>query len=154
MPGNTHLLSPFLKRGDTDSANSCRPISLFPIVSKILERIAADQLINYLESNKLLSTSQHGFRLKLSTQSALSVITDNIYSNMDRECILLLTLCDLSTAFDSVSHTALINNCAMLIVDSYRFRDHVNNRKSIRLNNVIHNTAYGVPQSSMTGPVV
>ncbi len=100
------LVVPLFKGGDTDSVNNYRAISFLPTVSKTLESIVADQLINYLESNKLLSISQHGFRPKLSTESALTIITDNIYSNMDRKCISLLTLCDLSKAFDSVCHSS------------------------------------------------
>ncbi len=120
------LVVPLFKGGDTCSVNNYSPISLLPIVSKTLERVVADQLRNYLWSNKLLQTSEHGFHPKLSTESTLTVITDNIYSNMDRNCKSLLTLRKLSTAFDSVSQTVLINKWAKLDVDSYWFRDYVN----------------------------
>ncbi len=83
----THVLVVPLFIGNTDSVNNYKLISLLTFVSKTLERIVADQLVNYLQSNKLLSTSQHGFCRKLSTKFALTVITDNIYSNMDRKCI-------------------------------------------------------------------
>lgn len=72
--------------------------SLLPIMSKILEIIVARQLSDYLETNKLLSNSQHGFRSKL-----LIVISDKIYENTDNKNISMLTLCDLLKAFDSVN---------------------------------------------------
>ncbi len=98
------LVIPLLKSGDVCDLNNFRPVSLLPIISKVLEKIVASQLTLFLESKKLLSNSQHGFRPKLSTETALTVITDEIYKNMDSKKIYISTLCDLSKAFDSVSH--------------------------------------------------
>ncbi len=68
----------------------------------------------YLENNKLLSNTQHGFRPRVSTETALTVVTDETYNSMEHKKISLLTLCDLSKAFDSVHHTFLINRCLKL----------------------------------------
>ncbi len=77
---------------------------------------------------------------------------------MDNKSISLLTLCDLSKAFDSVSHSILLSKCANLNIDSFWFKDCVSNRtQSVRLNNnisSIQNIAYGVPQGSILGPVL
>ncbi len=54
-------------------------------------------------------------KLALCTETALVVITDEIFSNMDSKKVTPLTLCDLSTAFDSVSHAFFLNKCAKLI---------------------------------------
>ncbi len=115
-------------------------------------------MLHYLESNKLISNNQHGFRPKLSTETAPTVITDSIYNNMDNKNISLLTLCDLSKAFDSVSHSILLSKCANLNTDSFGFKDYVSKRtQSARLNNnisSIQNIAYGVPQCSILGPIL
>ena len=74
---------PAFKNGDPDEVSNYRPISLLPVISKILEKIVASQLTSYLETNNLLSNSQHGFRPKLSTETALLKIPDRIYHNMD-----------------------------------------------------------------------
>ena len=72
-------------------------MSLLPSLSKVLEKkVVAHQLTTYLEANKLLSNSQYGFRPKLSTESALTTVTNKIYTNMDNKKISLITLCDLS----------------------------------------------------------
>ena len=55
------LVVPTYKSGDTDSIANYRPICLLPILSKILEKVIAIQLLDYLESNKLLNNAQHGF---------------------------------------------------------------------------------------------
>ena len=62
---------PAYKSGDVDNVTNYRPISLLPVLSKILEKIVANQLTEYLETNNLLSETQHGFRPKLSTETAL-----------------------------------------------------------------------------------
>ncbi len=96
------LVIPLFKSGDVSDFNNFRPVSLLPIISKVLEKIAADQFTHFLESKKFLSNSQHGFRPKLSTETAVIVITDKIFNNMDSKEISILTLCDLTKAFDSV----------------------------------------------------
>ncbi len=50
-------------------------------------------------------------------------ITDKIYNNMDNNRISLLTLCNLSKAFDSVSHSILLSKFANLNIDSFWFKD-------------------------------
>ncbi len=95
-------------------------------------------MLHYLESNRLITNSQHGFRPKLSTETDLTVITDNIYNNMDNKSIRLLTLCDLSKAFDSVSHSIILSKCTHLNIDSFWFNDYVSNiTQSVRLNNIV-----------------
>ena len=62
---------PYYKSGDIENVSNYRPISLLPILSKVQEKIVATQLVMYLESNKLLSNFQHGFRKHMSTETAL-----------------------------------------------------------------------------------
>ncbi len=77
------IVTPLYKAGDESNVGNYRPISLLPIFSKIIEKIVANQLTEHLENNKLLSDTQHGFRPHLSTSTALAVITDKLYNNMD-----------------------------------------------------------------------
>ncbi len=130
------LVIPLFKYGDPDVVSNYRPISILPIVSKILEKSVAKQLSNYLENNNLLTISQHGFRPKLSTETTLTTITDKLYENMDNKKISVLTLCDLSKAFDSINHKTLIYKCSLLNIDEFWFYDYLNNRSlSVRLDN-------------------
>ena len=43
------------KSGERSDPNNYRPITVLPIVSKILEKAAHSQMYNYLQDNKLLS---------------------------------------------------------------------------------------------------
>ena len=91
------LVTPIHKSGASHDLGNYRPISLLSVLSKIIEKVIATQLVNFLESNKLLNATQHGFRPNLSTITAgITKITNKIYENMDNKKISLLTLCALS----------------------------------------------------------
>ena len=51
---------PVLEEGDREKPNNYRPISLLPVLSKLCERIALNQLMPYLVENDRLSTHQSG----------------------------------------------------------------------------------------------
>ncbi len=76
-----HVLAiPLSKSGDVSDFNNFRPVSLLLIISKVLEKIVANQLTHVLETKKLLSNSQHGFRSKLSTETAVSLSSQTKYT--------------------------------------------------------------------------
>ena len=152
------LVCPAFKGGDKENPGQYRPISLLPILSKVLERVVSDQLCAYLAENQLLSDTQHGFRSQLSTQTALSKVLEILYRNIDNNEISLLALCDLSKAFDSVSHQILLNKMLMLKIDVFWFESYLCDRfQSVRLDNHISSKksiTYGVPQGSVLGPIL
>lgn len=113
------VVVPVFKSGNQYEPQNYRPISLLPVVSKILEKVIASQLTQHLESNNLLSSTQHGFRSSLSTDTALLTLSNTLYTNMDKKKVSLITVCDLSKAFDSVSHNILLSKLDDLKIDSF-----------------------------------
>ena len=100
---------PVFKKGDSKLINNYRPISLLPVISKVLEKIIDNQLSQlYFEDNKLFHDNQYGFRTGLSTEYATIELTDRILSNMDRNEIPFIIFLDLSKAFDTLDHTILL----------------------------------------------
>ena len=71
------------KTGSLISFDNYRPISVLPAISKVIEKIAYDQLSVYLEQRGLLSESQYGFRKGYNTELAVTVSTDDIRRAMD-----------------------------------------------------------------------
>ena len=71
-------VTPIYKDGDKSDVSNCRPISVLPILSKILERAVHDQLYNYLTCNNIINQCQSGFRRNHSTNTALLDVTDHI----------------------------------------------------------------------------
>ncbi len=67
-------------------------------------------------------------------------------------------MCDLSKAFDSVSHDILLNKCAKLEIDNFWFKNYLCNRaQSVRIWNDMSSALqvhYGVPQGSVLGPIL
>jgi len=53
-----------------------QPISVRPVLSKVLERVVHDQLVSYLLKFKLLSDRQSGFCPQHSIQDSLVHVTD------------------------------------------------------------------------------
>ena len=64
-------VTPIFKEDAKTDPNNYRPISVLPVVSKLIEIIVFKQLYEYLYSNHLLTESQSGFRPMFSTETAL-----------------------------------------------------------------------------------
>ncbi len=151
-------VDPIFKSGDRCDAKNYRPISILQILSKILEMIVSKQLTSFLESHRLLSCNQHGFRPKLSTEIALTKVTNMLFKNMDEKKISLVTLGDLSKAFDRVNHKILLDKLSKVNVDSFWFKECLRGRpQEVKVNNTLSNikqTTFGVPQGSLLGPIL
>ena len=63
-------LKPLYKKGTETDPKNFRPISLFPIVSKIIEKVIHDQTMDYLTENSILYRHQSGFRKNHSTDTS------------------------------------------------------------------------------------
>ena len=116
------LVVPIHKSGPASDPANFRPISLVPVIAKIVERIVQRQLHVYLSQNHLFSSAQHGFRPRHSTETALISVSDKILSAVDKGEISLLCLLDLSKCFDVINHSKLLDKLQLHGVDAEWFR--------------------------------
>ena len=116
---------PIYKSGDPSDPSNFRPISILPVISKIVERVVQRQLYYYLSANHLLSPTQHGFRPLHSTETALTHITDEIFLAFDSGKISLLCLIDLSKCFDVINHRKLLNKLQTLGINTSWFQNYL-----------------------------
>ena len=138
-----------------------RPITVLPILSKILEGLVHTQIYSYLCENKILSQSQFGFRPKLSTSTALAFFTDSILDNADNGLITASVFLDLNEAFDTVDHNILLRKLKLIGLDSKSlnwFESYLSNRlQKTSISNTLSSAlpvSVGVPQGSILGPLL
>ena len=101
-------MTPVPKSGDRHEVNNYRPVSVLPVLAKILEGIVHDQLFGYLEKNKILCEEQAGFRPNRSTQDVLLRATDDWKKALDLGQFVATVMIDLSKAFDSINYDLLL----------------------------------------------
>jgi retron-type reverse transcriptase len=140
-----------------------RPITVLPVLSKILERFVHTQIYNYQTENKILSSQQFGFRPKLSTSTALALFTDRILENNDNGHLTASVFLDLSKAFDTVDHAILLHKLRSVRLDDnslrwFEFESYLTSRQQITsINNTLSSSLsvlVGVPQGSILGPLL
>jgi hypothetical protein len=101
----TATIIPILKpRKPADSPGSYRPVSLTSCVAKVMERLVADRLSYYLESNNLLAPCQAGFRRGRSTEEQIARVCQDIFDGLESKNHERSVLCllDFSRAYDKV----------------------------------------------------
>ena len=103
-------VTPLLKKADLDSVDvkSYRPISNSSVTSKLLESVVSKQLVKYLKDKDLLSDLQSAYRAKHSTETVVLKVLADIVLALDSGDMAMLTLLDLSAAFDSIDHDILL----------------------------------------------
>lgn len=157
------IVKPLFKSGSTSQFTNYRPISILPVLSKVLERILYNQLSYFIERNNILYESQFGFRKNRSTFMPLALIHDYITSNISRNKACVGIYLDLKKAFDTVNHEILLKKMYMYGIrnESLKmFQSYLQNRvQKTKLDHVnitsppetIHT---GVPQGSILGPIL
>ena len=84
-----------------------RPVSLLPICGKILERLMFNEMFEFFIENKLISSSQSGFKLGDSCINQLLSISHEVYSSFDEGSEVRSIFLDIAKAFDKVWHDGI-----------------------------------------------
>ena len=156
------IIKPILKKSslDPDVLTNYRWFSQLPIC-KIMERVVSHQLINYLENNNLLDYFQSAYNKSVSTETALTHVTDLIHNSLDSSYCVQLLLIDFSSAFDMLNHSILINRIIELGIEGSPVQwlmSFITDRtSSVKINDFISpptNILKGVPQGSVLGPLL
>ena len=78
-------ITPTYKAEDPMEFENYRPISILPILSKILEEIVLKRLVDFLNEHNIQNKSQFGFRKHHSATLALIDLIDNISNSLDNK---------------------------------------------------------------------
>ena len=104
------LVIPLLKKPSCDCNNlkNYRPVSNLSFISKALEQIVYFQFLNHITANKLIDKFQSAYKPRHSTKTALIRVVNNMLNAIDNGNLSLLTMLDLSAAFDTIDHSILL----------------------------------------------
>ena len=157
----TAKLRPIHKSGPKTDPSNYRPISIIPILSKVIEKHVTKHLFSFLNKYSILHKSQSGFRKGHSCNTALINLVDKWFKSIDNGEIVGAVFFDLKKAFDVVDHELLLDK-----LSQYKFnvtslswiRSYLTNRSQCIVDrNITSNLEIvksGVPQGSVLGPVL
>ena len=96
----TAVIRPILKKAGSEENNldNYRPIAQLSLFSKIIERVASNQIMQHLIRHNILHSQQIAYVLNKITETALARINNDILANNIGTIIICL---DLSTAYDT-----------------------------------------------------
>ena len=157
----TAKVTPIHKSDSKDDTNNYRPISVLPLLSKLMERAVQVQLVDFVTKNRVLSIHQSGFRKQHSTQTSITYLTDYILERMDNQHMTGAVFIDLSKAFDLVDHDCLLyklDHYGVRGISKLWFENYLSSRsQKVKYRNTLSctmNLQYGVPQGSILGPLL
>ena len=159
----TALVIPLLKkRGAELIYKNYRPVSNLQYVSKLTERAVVNQLCAHSDLSYPLPSCQSAYRVGHSTETALVKVMSDMLLDMDQQKVTQLVMIDLSSAFDTVSHSVLLDimekSFGVSGVPLHWLESYLTSRsqcviiQSTRSAPCELNT--GVPQGSCLGPVL
>ena len=156
------IVVPIFKSGDPFSFNNYRPISILPVISKVLEKIVFLQLSSFLASEGILYENQFGFRQNHSTYMPISILYDHVTSSIANKQVCAAIFLDLRKAFDTVNHCILLEKLKLYglkhkVLDF--FHSYLLNRSQVTKYNSFTSKSpktvtLGVPQGSILGPLL
>jgi len=79
-----------------------RPVSLTSQISKVIESLLRDAIVEHLERNTLIRDSQHGFRKGRSCLTNLLAFLDKVTESIDNGLCVDVIFLDFAKAFDKV----------------------------------------------------
>jgi hypothetical protein len=150
---------PVFKKGPPEDVSNYRPISLLPIIGKILEKCIHNHIYSILLND--ISNNQHGFMQQRSTSTQLVSFYDEVYNMADTNIQVDIAYLDFSKAFDCISHKLLLHKLKGLGF-SGKLYNWLSEYLTCRMQRVILNgvnsdfltVKSGVPQGSILGPLL
>jgi hypothetical protein len=158
------VVKPLLKKANLDPnvLSNYRPVSNLSFLSKLVEKLAMQQLLDHVTDHNLLPHFQSAYRMHHSTETALLRVLNDLLCASDYSKVSILTLLDLSAAFDTIDHTILVNRLKIVfgihdLALSF-FESYLTDRKqTVLISGYSSDPAplsCGVPQGSVLGPLL
>ena len=151
---------PIFKAGDEQLITNYRPMSVLNFFSKIFEKVVANYIVDFLESNNILYEHQYGFRKGHSTNHAVITLVERVAKALDTGKIVVGVYLYIRKAFDAIDHPILLRKLYSLGIRGNLYtwiKSYLTNRSQfVMYNNSKSETKFithGVPQGSILGPL-
>lgn len=143
-----------------EDIESYRPISLLPVIGKIIEKILLLRLKPILQSQNLIPDHQFGFRDSHATVEQVNRMVKTIRTAFEEKKYCSAVFLDISQAFDKVWHTGLLYKLKKNL--PYPFFEIIRSYLECRYFYVkvngnqtnLHDIKSGIPQGSVLGPLL
>ena len=152
---------PLYKKGDSTTLSNYRPISILPIISKIIEKCMKSRLTAFIDKYSIVNAGQFGFQRGVSTQDAILQITEQIYESLNKNSSAIGIFIDFSKAFDTINRNILLKKLEKYGIRGLPLRllaSYLENRtQAVRVGNVLSpfkQIDMGLPQGSVLAPLL
>ena len=159
----TAYITPLLKKPSLERnlLKNYRPVSNLSFIFKLIEKVATKQLNIYINCEGFANVKQSAYRRLHSTETALLKTQDDIAASVDSSKAVVLTVLDLSAAFNTIDHYILFNclsnwfwvyGTVLKWIKSYL----TNQKQNVKLGNSFSDAflfPYGVPKGPVLGPL-
>ena len=149
------------KKGDKNSPNNYRPVSITSIICKLMESIVRDEIVDHMVKYNLFSKQQHGFVPFRDCMTNLVTCLELWTEMIEEGDAIDVIYTDFSKAFDSVPHQRLLRKMKSLgiIGDTLGWvKGFLSNRRQrVRVDVALSDwisVISGIPQGSVLGPIL
>lgn len=130
-------------------------------LEKLLESIVKEQLIEYIETNEILSVFQSGYRKLHSCETSLNLVISKWKELRDKNYDIICVFLDLKRAFETIDIKQLLQKLKGFGLKNKTFKwfeSYLTGRtQRTKVNGILSNTIsneLGVPQGSIIGALV